>query len=152
MRTKKGFTQKEIGELLEMSGKSYSKYEYGLREPNIETLIRIQSIFDEPLDFMVGISDLDNRAIKLRWDYDHTYSHYKMLDEHISILLTDPSSKELFSPVEPKEVSSRIQAILEVKPGAHERFLEAKKELLIYLKTLPCVKETTIEKIEKDTL
>lgn len=53
LRETKRLTQKEMGEKLGMSGPSYSKYEYGLREPSIETLIDISKHLDCSIDYLL---------------------------------------------------------------------------------------------------
>ncbi len=54
-------TQKNISDFLQITDRSYQNYEYGLREPNIETLIKLADYFDVSLDYLVGRSDNPNR-------------------------------------------------------------------------------------------
>ena len=44
LRTAKGFSQHSIAQQLQINDRSYQNYEYGTREPNIETLILLSSI------------------------------------------------------------------------------------------------------------
>lgn len=48
-REKKGFTQKEVAEKLNISTRAYQYYEQGDREPNTQTAIHISEILDIPL-------------------------------------------------------------------------------------------------------
>lgn len=54
-------TQKNISDFLQITDRSYQNYEYGLREPNIETLIKLADFFDVSLDYLVGRSDNPKR-------------------------------------------------------------------------------------------
>lgn len=66
LRAKKNMTQKDVGELLDMSGKSYSKYEYGLREPGLATLRKLPIILGESVDFLIGVIDSTKDIVELR--------------------------------------------------------------------------------------
>ena len=44
LRVSNGFSQHFIAEHLQINDRSYQNYEYGKREPNIETLIRVSAI------------------------------------------------------------------------------------------------------------
>lgn len=54
LREKAGLTQKEVASMLDMTQSSYSKYEYGTREPNIENILRLSKIFNVTTDFLLG--------------------------------------------------------------------------------------------------
>jgi transcriptional regulator with XRE-family HTH domain len=62
LRERKGLTQKEMAEKLDISRSNYSKYEYGQREPTIETLRKFPDILGESLDFLVGVIDYDSET------------------------------------------------------------------------------------------
>lgn len=49
-----GCTQKQMSELLDITARSYQRYEAGEREPNIDTLIQIADFFKISLDKLVG--------------------------------------------------------------------------------------------------
>lgn len=49
-----GYTQKQLAEFLEITPRSYQRYESGEREPNINTLIKIANLFNISLDKLVG--------------------------------------------------------------------------------------------------
>jgi len=57
LRNVKGVTQKGMAEFLGMLEQSYQKYEYGQREPNFETTIKLADFFDVTLDYLLGRSD-----------------------------------------------------------------------------------------------
>ena len=45
-RKNKSLTQRQIASLLEITERSYQRYELGVREPNIQTLVKIADILD----------------------------------------------------------------------------------------------------------
>ncbi len=57
LRKNNNVTQKQLADLLEMSERAYQNYEYGNREPNFKTAIKIADYFDVSLDYLVGRSD-----------------------------------------------------------------------------------------------
>ncbi len=54
-RLKKGFTQEELGALLEINGKSVSKWERGVAVPSLEHLYKICIILEISLDELLDI-------------------------------------------------------------------------------------------------
>ena len=61
LRTSKGTTQKATAEFLSMTEQAYQKYEYGMREPNFETLTKLADYFDVSTDYLLGRSDAPTR-------------------------------------------------------------------------------------------
>ena len=57
LRTERNIKQKDVASLLSMTVNAYQKYEYGEREPNMETFIALADYFDVSLDYLVGRSD-----------------------------------------------------------------------------------------------
>lgn len=57
MRLEKGFTQKNMCDLLNVSHNCYASYEQGRTEPNIEMLVKISEIFNCSIDYLVGRED-----------------------------------------------------------------------------------------------
>ncbi|WP_272938650.1 helix-turn-helix domain-containing protein [Lactococcus lactis] len=54
LRKINGLTQKELAEKLKIKQNSYSDWENGKSEPNIEMLVRIADYFDVSLDYLMG--------------------------------------------------------------------------------------------------
>lgn len=54
LRKINGITQKELAEKLKIKQNSYSDWENGKSEPNIEMLVRIADYFDVSLDYLMG--------------------------------------------------------------------------------------------------
>ena len=92
LREKKGFTQKEMAERLGMSGSSYSKYEYGLREPNLETLAKLPGILGESADFLLGVTNLDFKSQKKYTSLLSKFKVYKERQLEIFKLRFDPEN------------------------------------------------------------
>ncbi len=56
-RQKRNYTQKNVAEHLGIAERAYQNYEYGNREPNLDTLIKLADYFDVSLDFLSGRSN-----------------------------------------------------------------------------------------------
>jgi len=56
LRRDKAVTQKSMAEYLGMREQAYQMYEYGKREPNHETTIKLADYFNVSLDYLVGRS------------------------------------------------------------------------------------------------
>ena len=61
LRQGNGLTQKEVADFLEMVVAAYQKYEYGTREPKVNSLIALAGFYGVSIDFLVGIDDVPNR-------------------------------------------------------------------------------------------
>lgn len=61
LRTDSDLSQKQIGEILHISQRTYSHYETGTRDIPVEMLIRIADYFNTSLDYLVGRSDRKER-------------------------------------------------------------------------------------------
>ena len=58
LRTSNNLTQKKISEMLGISERAYQHYEYGSREPNLETLSRLASFFNCSVDYLLGRTEI----------------------------------------------------------------------------------------------
>lgn len=61
-REKRRLSQKEMAEKIEMSPAGYGKIENGQREPNLEALAKISKTLKVSLDFLLGVTHLDEEA------------------------------------------------------------------------------------------
>lgn len=57
LRKAANLTQQQMAENLNMRQQSYSRYEYGQSEPNLETLVKISKILDVSLECLLGLED-----------------------------------------------------------------------------------------------
>lgn len=54
LRKSKNLTQTEMGSNLDIVSSTYSKYEQGIREPNIDMLVKIADFFNVSVDEIIG--------------------------------------------------------------------------------------------------
>ena len=57
LRTDADMSQKQLGEILHISQRSYSHYETGSRNIPVEMLIRLANYYDISVDYLVGRTD-----------------------------------------------------------------------------------------------
>ena len=57
IRLEKGFNQKEIAKKINLTQQTYSDYETGRTNPDIDTLIKIADILETTVDYLLGRSD-----------------------------------------------------------------------------------------------
>ena len=62
LRNKKGLSQMEFSKQIGISKSSVNMYERGEREPNFEILETIADYFNVDLDYLLGKTDIENRA------------------------------------------------------------------------------------------
>ena len=63
LRTEHNRTQKEMAEMLGIDRTTYSKYESGASEPNIEMLSKLADFFSVSLDYLVGNSEIKTALV-----------------------------------------------------------------------------------------
>ncbi len=57
LRVEKGFTQKEIAAKLNLTQQTYSDYETGRTDPDMETLVLMGDILEVSIDYLLNRSD-----------------------------------------------------------------------------------------------
>ena len=57
VRKSKHLTQEEVAKGLEISYRSYRRYEAGETEPNLSILVQIANYYDVSLDYLTGRTD-----------------------------------------------------------------------------------------------
>jgi len=74
LRTKKGFSQKQLAEMLNVAQNTISQYENGTREPDAATLIKLANFFSVSTDYLLGRNDIidDIQTIAAHHDVDWT--------------------------------------------------------------------------------
>lgn len=58
LREEKNLTQNDLAKLLNVSKANISRYESGIRQPSIETIIRIAKFFNVSIDWLFGRSNI----------------------------------------------------------------------------------------------
>lgn len=64
LREKENLTQQQMADILDIAKSTYVKYERGEREPRYGTLAAIADYFDVTVDYVLGISDKENKHIE----------------------------------------------------------------------------------------
>jgi len=54
LRTARNLSQKDIAEAVGLAVHTYQRYEYGEREPQLSTLVKLADFYDLSLDELVG--------------------------------------------------------------------------------------------------
>lgn len=71
-RTSAGYTQDELGEMLNVTKANISKYENDKIEPNLATLSKLADIFDTSIDYLIDgvqkVSSSDKNPLKNQLD------------------------------------------------------------------------------------
>ena len=57
LRNKKGISQQALADVLHVTQQAIYKYEHGLAEPDIDTLIACARYFDTSVDYLIGATD-----------------------------------------------------------------------------------------------
>lgn len=65
LRKEKNLTQKEIAELLYTTTPTYSHWENGYQEPNIETIVNICRLFNVSADYLLGVEETKQQRINI---------------------------------------------------------------------------------------
>lgn len=50
LRLERGWTQEDVGQMLGITGSAYGMIELGVRNPRLPIALRLQQIFDVPID------------------------------------------------------------------------------------------------------
>jgi transcriptional regulator with XRE-family HTH domain len=70
LRLENNMLQKELAEKIGVKRPTITKYELGTGEPTIDTLIKLSTIFDCSLDYLMGKSDVKNAPDQYRIELD----------------------------------------------------------------------------------
>ena len=58
LRKRQKLSREAVSRVLEMSARSYERYEKDLREPTAPTLVKLADLYGLPLDQLVGLASL----------------------------------------------------------------------------------------------
>lgn len=94
-REKRGWTKKYVANKLKLKGTStYANYEYGIRDPDTDTLVLLAQLYETSIDYLKGMTD-DPSPVGNRMK--DTVENERVLGELIKktgIDLTKPGAKE----------------------------------------------------------
>lgn len=62
LREARGYSQRELSELLEMLQPQYFRYEQGQRDIPTAMLIRLSEVYGVSVDYILGLTDEPSRA------------------------------------------------------------------------------------------
>lgn len=65
IRLSRKLSQKDVGEVLNISPQAYGHYERGLRTPSIDTLIKLSDFYSVPVDYLLGVKKEDEDGLML---------------------------------------------------------------------------------------
>lgn len=79
-REKKGLTQKDVAETIGVAKSTYSLYESGSREPNVQTIKKIADTLDVSADVLLGLEDVQTIAAHFDGD-EYTAEELTKIEE-----------------------------------------------------------------------
>lgn len=65
IRLSRKLSQKDVGDILNISPQAYGHYERGLRTPSIETFIKLAEFYSVPVDYLLGVNQDDDDGFLL---------------------------------------------------------------------------------------
>lgn len=57
LREEKGYNQEYVAEYLGVKQQTYSRYENNVTEPDINTIVKLATLFDVSSDYLLGLSE-----------------------------------------------------------------------------------------------
>ena len=111
LRKKRGYTQSELAKYMNMRQGSYTKWETGMTEPRIESLIKLADILDTTTDFLLGKTNIDfgndskvyeeykellsqNKKEEIKERYDHSFEFFiKAVAKQLNISVEEALNK-----------------------------------------------------------
>ncbi len=85
-RKKSNLTQPQVAEILGITPVAYQNYEYGKREPNGDTIVKLADLFGVTTDYLLGRETGEPEAIeKLEREFNMTALEKKILEEYLDL-------------------------------------------------------------------
>lgn len=86
-RERKGMTQKDVAEKIGVAKSTYSLYESGNREPNVQIIKKIADILDTSADELLGIDEPQITIAAHKEDGNFTPEELEKIEEYKKLLL-----------------------------------------------------------------
>lgn len=87
LRERQGWTKTRVAQALGMSLQKYANYEYGSREPDLETIAKIASLYDVSADYLLGRESPPKQTVDLAKDPEVLlYNGHKVSAEDMDII------------------------------------------------------------------
>lgn len=155
LRTNLGITQVRAAEIIGMSAPGYTKIENGQREPNLETLVKINKLVNESTDFLLGITDYSRNMKGMKDHFDDSSITFITLKSSLNMIENDPHDPNIstrdYNPDDPESVQKKISMLKKSIPLWERKFNEDKERLLSALEQVPMVNESTINELNNST-
>lgn len=84
LRMAKGMSQKKLAAMTNITEASLSRYENGMREPKITTLMKLASTLNCTVDFLIGKTEIEDGVIVSK---RHFNNELELDGDHIDLLL-----------------------------------------------------------------
>lgn len=85
LREEKGYSQKALADVLNLSCTAVSHYETGSREPGIDVLIQIAKFLDVSVDYLIGYSNVNITPSQLQKQYCKGVDNGKLLERLLQL-------------------------------------------------------------------
>lgn len=86
MREKKHLTQQDVADGINVNSSTYKNYEYGRREPDLETVSKIADFYGVTTDYLLGRETGEPETIdKLAGEFNMTALEKEILDNYLSL-------------------------------------------------------------------
>lgn len=92
LRKAKGYSQKEVASILEISPQTYNGYEKGRNEPPVEMLVRLSYLYNIPIDIIVQRDRLHKKDESAMQTISQMQKEITQLKEDLA---NDPSAQNL---------------------------------------------------------
>ena len=63
IRARRNLSQQQVANHIGCSAVAYSRYENGIRQPSIETLLRVADLFGVTVDFLLGRQNVEDSTL-----------------------------------------------------------------------------------------
>ncbi|QOR36293.1 helix-turn-helix transcriptional regulator [Clostridium sp. 'deep sea'] len=111
LRKNISITQKDLAKILKISKGNISRYETGIREPDLDLLIKIADFFKVTTDYLLGLTNIKNCSVNEFYINDKNNEY--------SINLNDISEEYLLlakklqdEKIDPKAIETIIPALI----------------------------------------
>lgn len=143
LRDKKGYSQKEMADLLGVSQPYYFKFEKGTGQPNLETLKKLPGVLGESLDFMIGVTDFETESRRIFAELSDIVFRIERGRDELNFYLQNEMGQ--FKDVE--ELNIRITKLQSGIDVYTKRFLDKKLEYIRKIESIPLISEKTTDYI-----
>lgn len=132
LREKSGKSQRAMSELIGVSQPYYLKFEKGNGEPNLETLVKLSSVFNESTDFLLGITDYDKIGFEI---YESVIYSRDMSGKYLDMVhdMYRSMPDDLMKP----EYTERYENYMKLAADLKEKSISLQDSLNKYLSNIP---------------